>query len=251
MTVFGKYAQFYDSLYQDKDYEAECDFLEEIFSRFASSPAKSILDLGCGTGGHAIVLANRGYEVTGVDRSEVMLAAAREKCVSRPVDFHLADIREVRLEGKFDAVISMFAVMSYMTTNHDLMTVFQTVRTHLQTGGLFVFDSWFGPAVFRELPGDRCKEVLAGNDRIIRFTRSELDPVEQVVTVHFKLFRISSSNSVQEVTESHVMRPLFVKEVGHMTELTGLELVIACPFMKLDGKLNLSTWDATYVVQAK
>ena len=36
-----------------------------------------------------------------------------------------------------------------------------------------------------------------------------------------------------------------------MTELTGLELVIACPFMKLDGKLNLSTWDATYVVRAK
>ena len=79
MMVFGKeYADAYDYLYQDKDYKKECDFLEEIFSKF-SSGVKSVLDLGCGTGGHAAILAKRGYQVVGVDRSEEMIEIAKKK----------------------------------------------------------------------------------------------------------------------------------------------------------------------------
>jgi len=77
--VFGQaYADQYDLLYHDKDYEAECDLLEEVFRRYGQEPIKSILDLGCGTGNHAILLARRGYRVTGVDLSADMLAHARE-----------------------------------------------------------------------------------------------------------------------------------------------------------------------------
>jgi len=69
--VFDKlYAGTYDALYQDKDYEAECDFLQQVFARYAQAPIRAILDLGCGTGGHALPLARRGYALTGVDRSE-------------------------------------------------------------------------------------------------------------------------------------------------------------------------------------
>ena len=66
MIVFGKeYANTYDALYENKDYEKECDFIEAIFSK-GSLNAKTVLDLGCGTGGHALVLAKRGYEVLGL-----------------------------------------------------------------------------------------------------------------------------------------------------------------------------------------
>ena len=84
MSVFGDYAQFYDSLYQEKDYDIECDFLEKIFTHYAQSPIVSILDLGCGTGGHAIPMAHRGYQVTGVDLSKEMLAQARQKSADTP-----------------------------------------------------------------------------------------------------------------------------------------------------------------------
>jgi len=78
--VFGQvYADQYDLLYSDKNYEAECDLIEEVFRRYAKSSVETILDLGCGTGGHAFPLARRGYRVTGVDRSAEMLAHAREK----------------------------------------------------------------------------------------------------------------------------------------------------------------------------
>lgn len=77
--VFNRYSNYYDTLYEDKNYGAECDFIETIFSKFYLAPVKHILDLGCGTGGHAIPLAQRGYHVTGIDRSEEMLKKAEEK----------------------------------------------------------------------------------------------------------------------------------------------------------------------------
>ena len=82
--VFGQeYAAAYDLLYADKDYDAECDLLERIF-RESGRPVRTVLDLGCGTGAHAVRLAQRGYEVVGVDLSEDMLRIARDRARSVP-----------------------------------------------------------------------------------------------------------------------------------------------------------------------
>jgi predicted TPR repeat methyltransferase len=59
MDVFKDYAKYYDLLYQEKNYEEECDFIEQVFRGFSKLKVKSILELGCGTGGHAIPLARR------------------------------------------------------------------------------------------------------------------------------------------------------------------------------------------------
>ena len=76
--VFGRdYAAAYDDLYQDKDYVAECDLIERVFETYGQGPTRRVLDLGCGTGGHAVILAKRGYDVVGVDRSPEMLERAR------------------------------------------------------------------------------------------------------------------------------------------------------------------------------
>ena len=71
--IFGEaYAQQYDLLYQGKNYDAEVALLERLFAKHDLT-GNAVLDLGCGTGQHAIRLARRGYEVTGVDRSPEML----------------------------------------------------------------------------------------------------------------------------------------------------------------------------------
>src|SRR6266581_5500689 len=78
--VFGRdYAAAYDDLYQDKDYLAETDLIENVFKLYGQSTVRRVLDLGCGTGGHAVVLAARGYEVVGIDRSAEMLERARAR----------------------------------------------------------------------------------------------------------------------------------------------------------------------------
>jgi 2-polyprenyl-3-methyl-5-hydroxy-6-metoxy-1,4-benzoquinol methylase len=77
--VFGTYGEYYDIFYSDKDYEKECDFVQEIFKKYSSFPVKTVLDAGCGTGGHSIPLARRGLKVTGIDASPVMIEKARAK----------------------------------------------------------------------------------------------------------------------------------------------------------------------------
>lgn len=131
--VFGKYAEYYDLLYQDKDYERECDFIERIFSGYSPNPVKTILDVGCGTGQHAMCLTERGYKITGFDASEAMLRRAKEKALG--VSFHLLDIRNFSLEERFDACVSMFAVMNYSTENVEIQKALMNLRRCLEPGG--------------------------------------------------------------------------------------------------------------------
>lgn len=251
--VFDKvYAGTYDALYQDKDYEAECDFLEQVFARYALAPIRTILDLGCGTGGHALPLAERGYTVTGVDRSETMLAEARRKAKSQRTescDFVQGDIRTLDLGRTFDAVIAMFAVVSYQTTNEDLLATLRTARRHLNPGGLFVFDAWFGPTVLSEQPRDRYKIVEANGKRIIRFASPVMDVIAHTVQVRYKVLQLSKGRVVDEVDETHLVRFLFPQEVAHYLEDAGLQMIKICPFMALEDELTLRDWNMAIVAQ--
>ncbi len=161
-SVFDKsYAEQYDILYEDKDYAAECDLLERVFDKY-DRRVQSILDIGCGTGNHSIPLAQRGYQVTGVDLSESMLERARQKAGDGNPVFVQGDARKVNLHQTFDAVLMMFAVLGYQLSNDDVLAALRTVRQHLKPGGLFVFDVWYGPAVLSIRPGDRVKSSRQG-----------------------------------------------------------------------------------------
>ncbi len=124
------YAAAYDSLYGAKDYAGECDLLERVFAAVPGAKVRAVLDLGCGTGGHAIELARRGYDVAGVDRSPAMLAHAREKAAAAHValGLQLGDLRECELGRAFDAVILMFAVLGYQTATADVVAALRTAR---------------------------------------------------------------------------------------------------------------------------
>lgn len=233
-AVWGRgYADFYDHFYADKEYAAECDFLEEVFRRYAAEPVRTILDLGCGTGGHALVLTQRGYRVSGVDRSEVMLAAARAKALAsgliEPPTFLLGDIRTLELGQTCDAVIAMFAVMGYMASNEDLAAALRSARRHLAPGGLLVFDAWYGPAVLAQRPADRYKIVSQGERRVIRFVRSELDSLRHVVNVNYKVFEIEPGLAMRESGEVHVMRYLFPQEIVYYLNQVGFASVVLSP----------------------
>ncbi len=124
---FGpSYASVYDTLYGEKDYEAECDLIEEAGRRFGARPIHRILDLGCGTGGHALPLTRRGYAVVGVDRSEEMLAEARRKAALAGLEtrFMRGDLRTVRVGERFDLVAMMFAVLGYQLSDDDVAALY-------------------------------------------------------------------------------------------------------------------------------
>lgn len=251
MNIFESYANYYDIIYQDKDYKAESDFLESIFSKYFSNSMRDILDLGCGTGGHALTLAERGYKVAGVDLSRKMLEIGRRKVKKRRlnIEFIQGDIRNIQLNQKFDAVISMFAVMSYQVTNQDLISAFRTASRHLEKSGLFIFDAWFGPAVLIQRPSDRFKIIEKGNERIIRFATPILDILNHTVDIKYKIVRISKDKVLNEVDEEHRVRFLFPQEIKLICDITGFKILELCPFMELGKIPTEKDWNVTGILR--
>lgn len=252
---FGqRYVQSYDTLYREKDYVGECDLIERIIRSHGRGGAASILDLGCGTGNHAIPLARRGYEVVGVDRSPWMLAEARRKVAIGGQHANLTliqgDLRSLDLQRRFDVVLMMFAVLGYQLEDADVRAAFDTARRHLPEGGLLLFDVWFGPAVLHQEPTTRVKTVPIPGGHARRSATPALDVQRQVCAVHFRVQRVADSGQTVETEETHRMRYFFRDELDRFLAASHLLLVRLGAFPAFDEEPGEDTWNVLAVARA-
>lgn len=241
--VFGpRYAATYDAVYADKDYAAECDLLEEVFDSHADRAVRSVLDLGCGTGRHAVELAQRGYDVTGVDRSEAMLARARQRASDADVEvgFELGDLRETRLGSRFDAVIMMFAVLGYQLTDQDVTDAFRTASAHLQPGGVLVFDFWYGPAVEAIGTEKRQREVRAKGQKWLRTSHGERRRDAPLVDIKIEFDPMGPGAPIRE---THTVRYFGPPELEQLLRAADLSLERLRPIDSPDGRPDPTTWN--------
>jgi SAM-dependent methyltransferase len=255
MPVFDlQYANQYDRLYAQKDYQLECDLIERVAERFARARPRTILDVGCGTGQHAIELAARGYELTGVDLSEAMLAHARRKSASLAAVSRLhwlqGDARTFDAGGSFDMAIMMFAVIGYLTSNAQVLEGMRNIRRHLVADAIFACDFWFGPAVLTERPTDRVRTMPTEHGEIVRTTRTEVHVLEHTADVTFRLWEMRGNQVVSDSCETHRMRYYFPQEFALLLSCSGFELVQLSAFPSLDAAPSDATWNAFAVARA-
>lgn len=251
MGVFEAYSKYYDLLYRDKDYAAEAEYIHGLVQKFRPG-AESILDLGCGTGRHDLLLAAKGYAVTGVDVSSSMLDAA--KAVTPPgsrLEFIHGDIRDIRLGRTFDAVIALFHVMSYQTTNGDLKRAFGSAASHIGKGGLFIFDCWYGPAVLTDRPEKRVKKLEDNCTEIIREATPAMHPNENLVDVNYSVMvRDKETGVTEKIIEKHVMRYLFTPEILSLFDENGFELSY-CGEWITGREPGFGTWGVCFVASKR
>ncbi len=225
MKVFDKYASYYNLLYKDKDYKKEVDYIHQLVQENHPA-AKSILDLGCGTGKHDFYLAELGYSVDGVDFSDSMIAIANEnldtkyKAYRENLSFSDGDVRNFRNDRKYDVVVSLFHVMSYQTTNEDLKAAFETAQVHLKEGGIFIFDFWYGPGVLSDQPVVRVKRLEDEHIHVTRIAEPVMYPNENCVDVNYTVFiNDKKTGGLEEVKEVHRMRYLFLPEIENFSSM--------------------------------
>jgi SAM-dependent methyltransferase len=254
MTSFGGYARYYDLLYRDKDYRGETEFVERVI-RAHVPDARRILELGCGTGVHAIMLAERGYHVVGIDLSEEMLSVATQRAgrlppeIANRVRFVQGDARGANVNGRFDAVLALFHVLSYQLTNDDLRAVFTGVKARLAPEGVFIFDCWYGPAVLTDRPAVRVKQLADDTTSVTRIAIPSLHPNLNGVDVRYRLFvKDLHSKEVEEISETHRLRYLFRPELELLAENAGLR-IDSCGAWMSGQELDFSTWYAYFVVK--
>lgn len=142
MSSYQALAGRYDALTADVSYEGWANYAEKHFAK-AKLPIHTVLDLACGTGTLTCLLAERGYEMIGVDQSEDMLAMAMEKgqevTGEAPIFLHQS-MEELDLYGTIDACVCSLDSVNYVTSPKDLRRAFQRVHLFMMPGGMFIFD---------------------------------------------------------------------------------------------------------------
>ena len=245
--IFDAYAAYYDLLYRDKDYAGEADYVHDLIQRHRPG-TRDVLELGCGTGGHAVCLAGHGYRITGIDRSESMVRKARDRAArlttGRP-EFLVGDLRDFRAGNSFDVVLALFHVMSYQTGNNELQAAMTTAATHLRPGGLFIFDCWYGPGVLTDPPATRVRRLQGDGVTVTRIAEPIHFPNENRVDVSYEVI-VEGKLGLQRIRELHAMRYLFTPEVDLLLEEAGLRRLALLEWQG-NGPPSILSWNACFV----
>lgn len=221
-VVFDNYSKYYDLLYQDKDYSGEAEYIYGLIKKFAPD-TKTILELGCGTGKHAKLLKDKyNLYIFGVDLSGKMLEQAK----LLGIDCQLSDIRTFKCGKKFDVVLSLFHVISYQTSDEDVLNFFNTASSHLNTGGGFIFDLWYKPAVLAQLPEKRIKEMENDEIKVTRHCNPNHIEEKSIVEVNYDIEILDKSNNhTEKLSEKHSMRYFSIDEVEKFALQAGLKII--------------------------
>jgi SAM-dependent methyltransferase len=243
--VFDAYGRYYDLLYRDKDYAAEIDYIDRLLARHGLT-GRQVLELGSGTGKHGRLLAERGYRVTGIERSAAMVAQAKP---AEGFFCQQGDIRTLRLGRHFHAVLALFHVISYQVTNAEVQAVLAGAAEHLSPGGLLVFDVWYSPAVYAQKPQVRIKRLAGEGLEITRIAEPELYPNDNRVDVCYSLFvRNTATGAVETFTETHPMRHFSLPELDLLAAGAGFVRLTAEEFLS-GNPPGADTWGLCLVLR--
>ncbi len=238
---FNLYSQYYDLFYNSKDYSSEA---KVVYNKIGLQ-TPSLLELGCGSGNHARILSNLGCSITGLDLSRSMVDIANGKSISN-FKAKEANIENFQLNEKYDAAISIFHVMSYLTSNESILNCLTCINQHLNPGGIFVFDFWFAPAVYHQGFEHRIKFFENDQIKVTRESSTLLDISKNIGNVKFDILVESKINKQQKkrIVEQHPMRFFSIPEIKNFASQTGFDVI---EFFDLhsDKKPSLDTWAIT------
>ncbi len=237
-SIFIVYGQYYDLLYRDKDYAGEVKYLHDLLVR-NGIPKGNLLELGSGTGKHACLLAEMGYTVHGIELSAEMIKKVR---LVKGFTCQQGDITTANTGAKYDAVLSLFHVISYLTSNIQLQNVFSNAAKHLNVGGLFIFDFWYSPAVYSQRPSIRVKRIEDARCQITRLAEPVIYPNENRVDINYTIFANDLiDNGLQTITEKHSMRHFSLPEIDLLATSHGFERIGAEEFLS-SKSVSENTW---------
>ena len=172
---YRSFASVYDEFMDGTDYQVTADKIQDMITRFGlskpsqkrtgASEARDVLlaaeknlvvDIACGTGKLTEILADRGYDVMGIDLSEEMLSIAlgRRDSLGHKTLYLCQDMREFELYGTAGTFVSVGDSVNYLTTDADMVKLFKRINTFLFPRGIFVFD-FKTLYLYRDVIGDR------------------------------------------------------------------------------------------------
>lgn len=223
MASYNSFAQVYDKFMSNVPYEAWVDYIIEIINKYNFNP-KLMLDLGCGTGNITQLLANKGFEMIGVDNSYEMLSIAKDKArdANQDILYLLQDMREFELYGTVDCIVSICDSMNYILEEDDLLQVFKLVNNYLDPKGLFIFDL-NTDYKYSEILGDNTYAETYDDSAYIWDNYYYED--EGINEYELTLFVKGEEDCYKRYYETHYQKKYELDRVKELLEEAGLEYV--------------------------
>jgi SAM-dependent methyltransferase len=214
---FGEdYLRIYTPFLSEEKTLREVDGISKLLKLAAGS---SILDLCCGHGRHTIPLAQRGYQMTGLDLSEPLLQRARAHALAQAVQVEWvhSDMRHIPFENTFDAIISIFTSFGYLENEEEDLHVLQQVHKALKPGGLFLLESVYQNKVVRSFSPHG---IFRYNDGLLVLEERSFDVLSSRYNIHITMFTPDG----QRIEHEQSVRLYTLSEVAHMFATVGLRL---------------------------
>lgn len=251
-------ASAYDRFNADVDYERWSDFIEACFGKFLPAKPEIVLDLACGTGRMTFPLADRGYDMIGIDGSSDMLAeacdknndrtdrlfeeacerlgldpdgldtdAAMEEIAKRPAPLFLQqDMRDFELYGTVDATVCCLDSLNYLCGDGDLLVCLECIHLYLAPGGLLVFDV-NSPYKFAHTYGNNAY-ILEDEDGDGRSVfcgwQNEYDPESRLCKFYLSLFAEGEDGAYVRSDEEQTERCFDEAELTAALDEAGFDL---------------------------
>ncbi len=230
MQPYTGFAAVYDLFMDNVPYDEWADYVQLLLKQYGIEDGL-LLELGCGTGSMTRRLANKGFDMIGIDNSDEMLSIAREKNSDSENTLYLCqDMREFELYGTVKAVVSVCDSMNYILSEEDLLQVFKLVNNYLDPNGVFIFDLDTEYAYCEVLGDNTIAENREEGSFIWENTYYEEEYMNEVnltlfIPVNSENEENSSSALYHKYEETHYRKAYSIDRVKALIEEAGMEWV--------------------------
>ena len=223
MEAYTSFAEVYDTFMDNVPYEEWADYLEDRLKEYGVKDGL-VLELGCGTGSMTELLAEKGYDMIGVDNSEDMLEIAMEKRIESGHDilYLLQNMQEFELYGTVRAIVSVCDCVNYVTEKNELQEVFRLVNNYLDPQGIFIFD-FNTEYKYREVLGNQV--IAEDRDECSFIWDNYYDEEQNVNELALSLFLKEEDDLYRKTQEFHYQIGLTCEDMIRCVEQAGMELL--------------------------
>jgi SAM-dependent methyltransferase len=214
--MFSESTEYYDLIYQWKDYRGEVEKLRDLFARYVPG-ARSILDVACGTAEHLRFLSE--YQTVGLDIDSAFIRLAKKKFPQ--ADFHVGYMRRFELGAKFDVVLCLFSSIGYLLDDESIRSALACFKNHLEPSGAMFIEPWIEPNAW--LSGEPAQLIAAedGERKVCRIMSSERAGDRSFLDAYYLFV---NGADVRYATERHELRLLDREQWCNFFRNAGLQV---------------------------
>jgi SAM-dependent methyltransferase len=246
MNFKQKYSDIYDDMYSTKDYRLEVDYICTLFEKGSGSP--TLFEIGCGTGGHAKYLLEKGYDIHAIDLSFEMLDIAQKKFKKNDrITFEQSNIIDYSSNETFDLSLMLFHVFSYLNTDDEILKALKVINNSLKTNGTFIFDYWTKDGV-EDLKPMVMNKRFELSDKLITRKSTPLSIKNNIVSIRFDITVLYGNKEVISFSELHRMRYFSNDEITSFLNRSGFVIVKNVGWLK-ETPATKEDWAAVCVAK--